>query len=272
MKLPKLSIITVNLNNKAGLQKTIESVFSQTFTDYEYLVIDGGSEDGSKELIKKYENKFVYCVSEKDKGIYDAMNKGILRADGEYVLFLNSGDYLIDKEVLDKVFQRQLKQDIIFGDIIWDTNGKHKKAKFPDQLSFEFLTTNSLAHQGTFFKKELFDKTGLYDEEYPIVADWVLFLLAVYKYNCSYLHVEELISVCTRDGISCAPENWPKIVEDRKKATRQNFAAFEKDFDHFYSLRDELEKLQNELQLAKLTFGYRVQKKIERILKNSNNK
>ena len=112
MKLPKLSIITVNLNNKAGLQKTIESVFSQTFTDYEYLVIDGGSEDGSKELIKKYENKFVYWVSEKDKGIFNAMNKGILKASGEYLLFLNSGDYFYDSAVLDDVFDKAASTDI----------------------------------------------------------------------------------------------------------------------------------------------------------------
>jgi glycosyltransferase involved in cell wall biosynthesis len=211
-------------------------------------------------------------VSEKDKGIYDAMNKGILQAEGEYLLFLNSGDYLIDKEVLNKVFERQLTEDIVYGDIIWDTNGKHTNARFPDTLSFEFLTTNSLAHQAAFFKKELFDKTGLYDEQYSIVADWVLFLLAVYKHNCSYLHLEELICVCSRDGISCLADNWPKIVKDRKKATHQNFAAFEKDFDKFYSLRDEFTKLQNELQVAKLTFGYRLQKKIQRILKSSINK
>ena len=98
--MPELSIITINLNNCAGLQKTLDSVFAQTFTDYEYLVIDGGSTDGSAELIKKQENKFVYCVSEKDNGIYHAMNKGIRKATGDYLLFLNSGDYLVNDEVL----------------------------------------------------------------------------------------------------------------------------------------------------------------------------
>ncbi|MDR2910496.1 MAG: glycosyltransferase [Bacteroidales bacterium] len=92
----KLSIITINLNNVAGLQKTIESVVKQTFTDYEYIVIDGGSTDGSADIIKQHANKITYWVSEPDKGIYNAMNKGIRVAKGEYCLFLNSGDWLIN--------------------------------------------------------------------------------------------------------------------------------------------------------------------------------
>ncbi len=86
----KLSIITINLNNLAGLQKTMQSVFEQTFTDYEYIVIDGGSTDGSKEYIEQHSDKLAYWVSEKDKGIYNAMNKGIIKAGGDYLLFLNS--------------------------------------------------------------------------------------------------------------------------------------------------------------------------------------
>ncbi len=88
----KLSIITVNLNNKDGLQKTIDSVISQTFKDFEWIVIDGGSTDGSKELIEKYSDYISYWVSEPDKGIYNAMNKGIKVAKGDYLEFLNSGD------------------------------------------------------------------------------------------------------------------------------------------------------------------------------------
>lgn len=92
----KLSIITVNLNNKDGLQKTIESVISQTCKDFEWIIIDGGSVDGSKDIIEKYSKEIDYWVSESDQGIYHAMNKGILRSHGEYLLFLNSGDYLFD--------------------------------------------------------------------------------------------------------------------------------------------------------------------------------
>ncbi len=111
----KLSIITVNLNNSAGLRKTIESIVKQTFKDFEYIIIDGGSTDGSAEVIKEFADKITYWVSEPDKGIYNAMNKGILHAKGEYLLFLNSGDWLADDDLLSKVFCEPRTADIIYG-------------------------------------------------------------------------------------------------------------------------------------------------------------
>lgn len=100
----KLSIITVNLNNRDGLKRTIDSVVSQTFTDYEWIVIDGGSNDGSRELIEHYSDHFAYWCSEPDKGIYNAMNKGIAHAKGEWLQFLNSGDVLYSNNTLASVF------------------------------------------------------------------------------------------------------------------------------------------------------------------------
>ena len=108
----KLSIITINYNNLAGLQKTIESVVSQTFRDFEWIVIDGGSVDGSRELIERYANSFSYWVSEPDKGIYNAMNKGIVVAKGDYLLFLNSGDWLCDEMALERSFSHHPTKDI----------------------------------------------------------------------------------------------------------------------------------------------------------------
>ena len=100
--MPVLSIITINYNNKAGLDKTILSVIDQTDKSFEFLVIDGGSDDGSKELIKKYSKEIAYSVSEKDHGIYNAQNKGVLKATGDYCLFLNSGDCLESNDTLKK--------------------------------------------------------------------------------------------------------------------------------------------------------------------------
>lgn len=111
----KLSIITVNLNNLEGLKKTYESVVSQTFTDYEWLVIDGGSTDGSREFIEQHQDKFVYWCSEPDKGIYNAMNKGIMRAKGEYLNFMNSGDCFACEETLLGVFGKLRTADILYG-------------------------------------------------------------------------------------------------------------------------------------------------------------
>jgi len=107
----KLSIITINYNDKEGLRKTIESVLSQTWTDYEYLIIDGGSADGSLDVIREYEDKITYWISEKDNGIYNAMNKGIVKSKGAYLQFLNSGDYLVDNKVFENMTERR-KQNI----------------------------------------------------------------------------------------------------------------------------------------------------------------
>lgn len=119
----KLSIITVNLNNKDGLQKTIDSVISQTFKDFEWIVIDGGSTDGSKELIEKYQESISYWVSEPDSGIYNAMNKGI-RIGGGYIIFLNSGDYLFNSRSLEDSLKFCKGYDIITGLVFRDSNSK----------------------------------------------------------------------------------------------------------------------------------------------------
>ena len=235
-----LSIITVNFNDKPGLQKTFDSVFNQTFRDFEYIVIDGGSNDGSKELIEEKSKHISFSVSEPDRGIYDAMNKGIGKARGEYLLFLNSGDYLCDGFVLEKVFSQELKHDIIYGDIIWDTDGVKTEYVFPDTISFEYFARhNYLPHQGTFIRRSLFTSIGPYEEDYKIIADWVFFLLAICKYNYSYKHIRQFISVCDRSGISCRPERWNDILEDRKKALHHYFPAFIKDYEMLQSLKSE---------------------------------
>lgn len=109
----KLSIITVKLNNRDGLKRTIDSVVSQTFTDYEWIVIDGGSTDGSRELIEQYQDHFAYWCSEPDKGIYNAMNKGIAHAKGEWLQFLNSGDVLYSNNTLASVFSSKYDADVL---------------------------------------------------------------------------------------------------------------------------------------------------------------
>ena len=111
----KLSIITVNLNNLEGLKRTYESVVCQTFTDYEWIVIDGGSTDGSREFIEQHQDKFAYWCSEPDKGIYNAMNKGIMRAKGEYLNFMNSGDCFASNDTLIRVLVDERNEDIIYG-------------------------------------------------------------------------------------------------------------------------------------------------------------
>ena len=164
--MPKLSIITINYNNAGGLEKTIQSVVSQTFTDYEYIVIDGSSNDGSVDCIKRYSDKISYSVSEKDKGIYNAQNKGIMAAKGMYCLFLNSGDYLFNEKVLEEVFSHKHNEDIIYGDMMIDDGSAELiYGKHPSDITFEFLIYTTLWHPVSFIKRELFNRFGLYNED-----------------------------------------------------------------------------------------------------------
>ena len=144
-----LSIITINYNNCDGLKRTIDSVVSQTFTDYEWIVIDGGSNDGSFELIEKYQKHFTYWVSEPDSGIYQAMNKGIAHANGDWYIFLNSGDWLFNNEVLSMVFSSNHDANILYGDVMyhWPDKRGLELEKKPETLSlYYFYTENKFSH------------------------------------------------------------------------------------------------------------------------------
>lgn len=168
----KLSIITINYNNKAGLQRTIDSVICQTWRDFEWIIIDGGSTDGSKELIEQYQNHFSYWCSEPDKGVYNAMNKGIAKAKGEYLNFMNSGDVFYSNNTLEEVFVRNTPYaDMVYGD--WLRIEKYNKVlmKAPDEVSLDFFYTDNICHQAMFIKSEMLKKEG-YDESFKIYADW----------------------------------------------------------------------------------------------------
>ena len=247
----KLSVITINYNNCEGLKRSIESVLCQQFTDYEYIIIDGGSVDGSKEYIENHSDQLAWWISENDKGVYNAMNKGIVRSKGEYLLFLNSGDYFCDEFILSKLFSRPITHDIIYGDILWDVKGALREGKFPDKLTFDFFTKHSLPHQSSLIRKALFLTIGLYDENFTIISDWIFFILAIYKFNCSYIHVQLPISVCNRNGISCDKANWERIVSDREKVIQTHFSAFAFEYESIISDRNELIEI-------KRMFWYRI--------------
>lgn len=199
----KLSIITINLNNKQGLERTINSVLSQTYFDkVEYIIIDGGSTDGSKELIEQHKDKLYYWCSEKDNGIYNAMNKGIEAATSDYLLFLNSGDYLKENNVLEMVFP-YLEYDFVYGNE-WKVNERNKspyEAKYPDKLDESFFRGTSLPHQSTFIKAELL-KESHYSEDYKIISDWKFFIEA-FRRGKTYKHMPFIVSVYDCSGFSC---------------------------------------------------------------------
>ena len=193
----KLSVITVNFNDRCGLQKTIMSVIRQSYADYEYIIIDGGSTDGSVDLIRSYSSNISYWVSEKDRGIYNAMNKAIDVAKGEYCIFLNSGDTFASHETLDMIFSDNPLADIICG----STQTVKWLAEAPDEVTLEYLFSHTICHQCAFIKTTLMSKYK-YDEKYRIVSDRKFFLQAFILENCSYLKVPVTVVNYDIEGFS----------------------------------------------------------------------
>lgn len=222
-----ISIITINYNDKVGLERTIKSVHSQTSESYEHIIIDGASTDGSEELIKKYKDNFSYWVSEPDKGIYNAMNKGIKASKGSYLLFLNSGDELRESTVLEAV-ESELNggKDVYYGNLVFITDTVEQLEIYPDQLTFSFFYESSLPHPAAFIKRDLFDKVFYYNEDYKIVSDWEFFMVAICKEKASYKHIEKTISNFYADGISNDPKNKEKLNKERENCLTNHFAPF----------------------------------------------
>lgn len=224
--MPKLTIITINYNNLDGLKRTIESVVNQTWQEFEYIVIDGGSTDGSAQYIETQSANIDYWVSEPDAGIYNAMNKGIAKATGGYLLFLNSGDHLYSNEVLLENHQFVSGYDIVYFNLQIVENQITFLKKYPDQLSFSYFVKDTLPHPATFIKATLFDKVGMYDERLKIVSDWKFFIESVCKFNSTYRHIEEIVSIFYLDGFSSDSNNQDLISGERQYVLNSNFQAF----------------------------------------------
>lgn len=177
---PMLSIVTVNLNNVDGLKKTFNSLFEQTWKNFELIVIDGGSTDGSKELIEGQTSQIKYWVSEEDTGIYNGMNKGLKQCSGKYVVFMNSGDYFLSFDTLKNCFTLIFHHhaDVFYGQIKIDHNDKEKIITYPDKLNLSFLRIKVINHQACFFKLETLKALGGYSEKYPLAADYHYYLKA----------------------------------------------------------------------------------------------
>ena len=168
----KCSIITINYNNYDGLKRTINSILQQSFSDFEWIVVDGGSTDGSRELIEQYQEHLSWWCSEPDKGIYNAMNKGISHSSGEYLNFMNSGDWFYSKETLGEVFAKERNADILYGDAVFvSSDGKESYRTKPQIVNMNLLYTNTIIHQASFIRGDLLRREG-YDESLKIVSDW----------------------------------------------------------------------------------------------------
>lgn len=208
----KLSIITINYNNKAGLQKTIDSVVCQTWKDYEWIIIDGGSTDGGRELIEKYQQHFAFWCSEPDRGVYHAMNKGVVKSKGEYLLFLNSGDVLYNEHVLKKISLILSDTDIILGNVIRADNHIFN-IKYDKNLFYQLYTT-SFNHQGAFIRRALLNKNP-YDENFRIVSDWKFLFQTLIQENVTVEFSEEIVAIQDMTGISSDRSNKENVALNR---------------------------------------------------------
>jgi glycosyltransferase involved in cell wall biosynthesis len=239
--LSRCSIVTVNYNNREGLRKTIESVSAQLLDNFEYIVVDGGSDDGSKELIEAHSEVIDHWVSERDSGIYNAMNKGVKAAHGEYVLFLNSGDYFFNEESLGSLLETKNSHDLIYGNLVVDAGNEKRIKRYPDALTFGYFLKDTLPHPATLIKKDLL-LSNPFNEENRIVSDWEFFLTAVCKLNASYAHVDLPVTVFDRQGLSSRPDNQSIIVSEKSKFLERHFARFLDDYQEAEKLRTKLQE------------------------------
>lgn len=213
-----LSIITVNYNNCDGLSKTISSVLSQKSHNYEYIIIDGQSTDCSTDLISQYKEKLAFWVSETDKGIYHAMNKGISNAKGDYLLFLNSGDFFVDNDVIQNMITSGLKAPICIGNMLKKfpdgrlVRDKGSAINLPSLLLFYKGTIN---HSCAFIKRSLFSEYGLYDESLKIVSDWKWYLQVVGLKGVEVSYKDIDVSIFDMTGISNTLSNLEQ--QERKE-------------------------------------------------------
>jgi glycosyltransferase involved in cell wall biosynthesis len=251
----KVSIITVNLNNSHGLEKTIKSVIKQTFKDYEYIIIDGLSTDNSIKIIKQYSYKISYWVSEPDKGIYNAINKAIIKANGDYCLFINSGDSLINNDILNKIANYLNDIDIIYGNIIVFNKNSNYLIKYPDKLTFSDFFNKSIPHSGgSFIKRDLFAKYGLYNENYKIVSDWEFFIKVIILNNATYKHIDEVFSYFHLDGIST---QQMKLMDHERKQVLESLIPKRMLADYYKYFTEKetssLEKISMQISKYKLS-------------------
>lgn len=220
----RLSIITVNKNNKHGLSRTLDSVCIQTFTDWEHIVIDGLSTDGSSELINDYNRHRIIPLIEPDNGIYEAMNKGIALAQGDFCLFLNSGDVLCERDSLEEVAPFINKYDLVYTDILLKQENGLKEYRYPDQITIDYILRYVIPHQASLIRRSLFNRIGQYNTNFKIVSDWLWTVKLFTSMNIQYYHSTSTLTVYDTTGLSFNEANIEFISQEREKALRTLFS------------------------------------------------
>ena len=259
----KISIITVCFNSVSTIEQTIRSVINQSYDNIEYIIIDGGSTDGTMDIIRKYEQYISYWVSEPDDGTYAAMNKGIAKATGDVIGFMNSDDWYMDDAIhaIAEAFSRT-DADIVYGKTIDVENGTHRVQDIP--LLENIFSGMVFCHQSVFVKTGLM-KDNPFDISYRIVADYVFFL-DMYLKGKRFCQIDSTISFYRVGGISYHP--WKRYIENKKAALRvsrgrvtpEHYIRIQKDFKMrrtfpvFHFLCEKIEGMPKEKKDILFTF------------------
>lgn len=276
----KLSIITINYNNASGLRKTLASVAAQTYRNIEHIIVDGGSSDGSVDVIKEYESLnhssidplTIVWSSEPDRGIYDAMSKGVKKATGDYVWILNSGDCVASPMAIEKMMGVLKRGDIsmLLGNIIHVyPNGKNVREKkyhkqkeiipMPIETSMFTFYTGTIPQDAAFVRRDLYQKYGYFDESMKICADWKLYLNMIALDDVIPMYVNIDVVLFDMTGISNA-NNELRLLERRQYIEKIIPPSILKDYDQF---GDDISIMQ---RLHRYPIAYRVTRFIERVL------
>lgn len=251
--MPVLTIITINYNNAEGLQKTMESILNQTSNDFEYIIIDGQSTDGSVEIIRKFEGLKVrnfLWISEKDLGIYHAMNKGVGMAKAEYVQFVNSGDLLAANDVTARMLEKldalksESEVNLLYGNMLKPYKGRiiQDKGFFGRQPTMLDFYNGTLNHSPTYIKRSLFDKYGLYDQDLKIVSDWKWFLQVIVFQGAKIAYVDIDVTIFDMTGISNS--NFA-LEKSERKLVLENLLPLSvlSDYEEFKFPMDQIQRI-----------------------------
>jgi|GEM_PF-865102 len=248
-KIIQFSIIIPTHNTSGILPKALDSILAQTYKNYEIIIVDGDSTDGTLGIVKKYEKKFdgrLRWVSEPDSGIYDAMNKGIGMARGEWIYFLGSDDIFYSKKVLEEVSQKieTSDTDIIYGNVQWGDTDKIYDGKF----SALKLMEKNICHQAIFFKRSLFDKIGKFDLKYKLWADWVSNMRWFNDESIKREYFEIIVAKYGTEGFSSISVQDEKFMQDRDKLIEKYFP---KEYGELYkkTCQKDVELLQKDKEL-----------------------
>ncbi|MCM1481682.1 MAG: glycosyltransferase [Paludibacter sp.] len=194
----------------------MNSVLSQSYLDYEYLVIDGGSTDDSITIARSFniQGERLHFVSEPDKGIYDAMNKGIRLAHGDYCIFLNSGDCFANNDVLQRVMDYGLNAEVCYGDAVFIYPHKEQRRIYPSCLSIDFFYYDSLCHQAIFYKTDTLRRIGGYDEHFQLIADWAM-NVTLLRRQTTFMHIPLVVAHYDMGGRSATSEGLARCTQER---------------------------------------------------------